>query len=80
MKDKKDKEKALLLSDELLELCESLYRLSPDFFMMLSRLLKMPCPTTKREKVKMLRMVSGMCLESLATQQSQSTKGEKDND
>jgi len=70
---KKQKE-ALLLSDELLELCESLYRLSPDFFMMLSRLLKMPCPTTKQEKVKMLRMVSGMCLESLATQ---STKEDK---
>jgi len=71
MKEKKGlnkTEKALLLSDELLELCESLYRLSPDFFAMLSRLLKMPCPTTKQEKVKMLRMVSGMCLQSLATQ------------
>jgi len=73
-KDLKRTEKALLLSDELLELCESLYRLSPDFFKMLSRLLKMPCPTTKQEKVKMLRMVSGMCLESLATQ---SKKGGK---
>lgn len=70
----KKTEKALALSDELLKLCESLCRLSPDFFVMLSRLLKMPCPTTKEEKIKMLRMVSGMCLESLATQSNRGGK------
>ena len=49
------------LNREILDLCRSMQRFSPNFFGKLSRLLNMPYPTSQNEKIKMLKMVVEKC-------------------